>query len=51
MLLETYLQHKLEEMADEHDLGYVWFQQARVQSNFTCCFVKNVHWAVGLSEG
>lgn len=26
-MLETYLQHMLEEMAEEHDLGDVWFQQ------------------------
>jgi len=26
-MLETYLQYRLEEMAEEHDLGDVWFQQ------------------------
>ena len=27
VMLETNLQHRLEEMAAEHDLGDVWFQQ------------------------
>ena len=27
VMLETYLQYRLEEMAEEHDLGDVWFQQ------------------------
>jgi len=27
MMLETYLQHRLKEMAEDHDLEDVWFQQ------------------------
>ena len=27
VMLETYLHHRLEEIAEEHDLGDVWFQQ------------------------
>lgn len=33
MMLETYLQHMLKEMAEEHDLNDVWFQQDGITSH------------------
>jgi len=54
LMLETYLQHRLEEMAEDHDLEDVWFQQegatahtARISAR---CLATNVPWAVSHSK-